>query len=97
MSMSTHVVGIKTPNEQWRQMKAIWDICEKAKITPPGAVSDFFGDEPPDDAGVVVDLNDLEGVVEEYEADMQSGFVVNFEKLSKTCPGITHIRFYNSF
>ena len=56
MSMSAHVVGIRPPDEKWKKMKAVWDACTMANTSIPQEVRDFFGCEPPDKAGVVVEV-----------------------------------------
>lgn len=38
MSMSTHVVGIKPPEDRWRKMKAIHDACQAADLADPDVV-----------------------------------------------------------
>ena len=54
MSMSTHVAAVIPPDEEWKKMKAVWDAVSGAKGVPmPPEVVAFFGDEPPDEAGVV--------------------------------------------
>ncbi len=57
MSMSTHIVGFRPPNEKWKQMKAVYDACVKAEIDAPSEVRKFFNDEPPDPEGVVGPVN----------------------------------------
>ena len=54
MSMSTHVLGFKPPDDKYNEMKAIWDACEVAGVEIPDEVSAFFDDEEPDPTGVVV-------------------------------------------
>ena len=56
MSMSTHIVGFRPPDEKWHQMKAIYDACTKAEVKIPDEVDEFFNFEPPDHQGVKVDL-----------------------------------------
>lgn len=92
MSMSTHVVGIKPPDDDWRKQKAVWDACEKASVPIPKKTLDFFDGENPDDAGVIVDL-DMH-LVQKYKDDSREGYEVDVEKLPKD---IKIIRFYNSW
>lgn len=96
MGMNTHVVGFKAPDEAWKKMKAVWDACEAAGTAIPSKVLEFFNHEPPEDSGVVIDLEE-ENCVEEWKADMEDGFVIDVKELLKTHPDITHIRFYNSY
>lgn len=57
MSMSTHVVGIVPPDDDWKKMKQVYDACVAANIDVPDNVWDFFNNEEPDDAGVLIDLS----------------------------------------
>jgi hypothetical protein len=93
MSMSTHVVGFKPPDDKWKKMKAIWDSCEEAGIEPPKAVSKFFEDTPPDESGVEIELEEHD-CVSEYNDDSCNGFEIDVKKLP---PDVTVIRFYNSY
>lgn len=56
MGMNTHVIGIIPPDAKWRQMKQVWDSCKEAGVEPPVEVRNFFNNEPPDEAGVVIDI-----------------------------------------
>jgi acyl carrier protein len=40
--MSTNIIGIKLPDEQWRLMKNIWDACTYAGVEVPDQVCVFF-------------------------------------------------------
>ena len=91
--MSSHIMGIKPPDEKWKKMKAIWDSCTAAGIDVPEEVSEFFGDEEPDDAGVEVGLGEEEGVTD-YEADCREGFEVD---LSKLPADVKIVRFWNAY
>lgn len=96
MSMRTHVIGIKPPDAQWKKMKAVYDACRDAGVYIPAEVAEFFGPDAPDDAGVVVEEDELEtsGALTAYKADMVDGFEVDVDKLP---PGVKIIRFYNSY
>jgi hypothetical protein len=93
MGMSTHVDGIKASEAKWKKMKKVWDTCAEAGVDIPSEVRDYFEDENPDDAGVVVDLEGTDAV-SKYSADGSSGFVIELNKLPKD---LTHIRFFNSW
>lgn len=92
MGMSTHVFGIKPPDEKWLKMKAIWDSCEDATIEVPDEVMKFFEYDTPDEKGVVVNLKSP--AIEEWSDNSRCGFEVYVDKLPKD---ITIIRFYNSW
>lgn len=91
MGMSTHIQGFKAPDEKWLKMKAVWDVCKASGIEPPQEVYDYFEGQEPDEAGVVVELNEKEF---KWSDDYCSGFSVEIAKLPKD---LTHIRFYNSW
>ena len=91
MSMSTHLIGIIPPNDMWKNMKAIWDSCEVANIKIPSEVLAFFDDTPPDDAGVMIDL---ETIAKPYHTDSAEGFELDVDKIPKH---VKTIRFYNSW
>lgn len=88
MSMSTHVCGIRPPDEKWKKMKAAFDSCQNAGIEVPDEVWDFFGGERPDEAGVIVALPT--DCATEWRAEMQDGYEVDISKLPKD---VTVIRF----
>lgn len=94
--MTSYVIGIKVPNDKWKKMKEVYEACIEAGVTIPDVVDKFFNSEVPDDAGVVIDLRKSNSV-KEWKADMQDGFVVDLEQLRLDYPGVTHIRFYNSY
>lgn len=97
MSMSTHVVGFKSGTEPlFKKMLAAYRACEEARVLPPQAVIDFFNGEPPDEAGVEVDIKKMSGVVTEWceSHGGGSGFELHINKLPKD---VTTVRFYNSY
>ena len=89
MSMSSHVIGFKPPDEKWRQMKLVYDTCKTAGVDVPETVSEFFNYETPDDMGVEVEIP-----VHEYSDDMQEGFEVYVSELPAD---VKVIRFYNTY
>ena len=93
MSMSSHVIGFKPPDEKWQKMKAIWDACLAAEVDVPEEVEDFFDGEPPDSAGVEVKLEDTP-CCKDWGADGCSGFEIDITKLPKD---VTVIRAFNSW
>ncbi len=96
MSMSTHVVGFKPPDEKWKMMKAAYDACTAAGIPVPDDLCEFFGDNPPDDEGVKVDEDKLKqcGAVRKWAAKMRDGFEVDITKLPRD---VKVVRFFNSY
>ena len=93
MSMYTHVIGIKPPNEKWQKMKDAYDACMAAGVPVPNNVMDFFDHEPPDSLGVRVEIEKLP-CTSKYSADMKDGFEIDIKKLP---PDVTVIRFYNAY
>lgn len=91
--MSTHVVGFKPPDDKWKKMKAAWDACEEAEIEVPEEVEEFFGGEPPDEAGVTVEIDGHE-CCKEYSEEGSSGYEIDISKLPKD---VRIIRVYNSW
>lgn len=94
MSMSTFVVGFKPPDEKWKNMREAWLACRAAGIEVPDAVSNFFGGEPPDGAGVEVGQKVLSacGAISAWSADGRDGFELHVKNLPAD---VTIIRFYN--
>ncbi len=93
MGMSTRVVGFKPPDGKWKEMRAIWDACEKGLIEIPDKVLEFFNHIPPDNAGVIVDLNTSDGVVD-WAGEDSAGYQIEIQKLP---PDIKFVRVYNSW
>lgn len=91
MGMSTHVVGIKPPDEKWRRMKAVYDACVAGGVMVPQEVWTYFNDEPPDEAGVTVNLDKC---TREYKHEMSAGYEID---MSKVPADVRLIRFYNSW
>jgi hypothetical protein len=91
MGMSMHVVGIVPPDEKFKQMKAIYDACQAADVTIPDEVWEFFENDAPDDAGVIVPIKEAR---EEWGDDGRNGYEIDLSKLPKK---VTKIRFYCSW
>lgn len=91
MSMSSYVYGFRPPDEEWKKKKEAFDACQKAGVSPPEEIWEFFGNEDPDEAGVQVDIKEA---VENYSAENVDGFQVDLKKLPKN---IRYIRFVNSY
>jgi hypothetical protein len=93
MGMSTYVQGFVPPTGKWQSYKNIWEACEAAHVEAPTEVQEFFDYEPPDDNGVVVDINDA--VVNYSDANTTSErWEVDITKLPKD---VTVVRFVNSY
>ena len=89
MSMSTHVIGFHPPDDDWKIHKAVWDACEAAGVPIPDKTDEFFDGEPPDPAGVEIDI-----VTTEWSDEGREGYEV---KVADIPPHVHTIRFYNSW
>jgi hypothetical protein len=94
MGMSTHIEGVKPPDEKWKKMKAAYDACSAAGVEPPPEVEKFFGGEEPDPLGVVVRIEGTAAVLDYAPHDCAEGFEVHIDKLPKD---VKVIRFWNSY
>jgi len=94
MGMSTHVVGLRPPDDDFNKMKAIWDACEAAGVCPPGDVLEFFDHEKPDPMGVEVSLTGRPPIAREWSGGEARGYEVDIADLPE---GVKTIRFYNSW
>lgn len=92
MGMSSYVVGIVPADEKFNEMEDLYNACIKNNVSVPQEVWDFFEDEAPDPAGVIVGLPNE--AVSEYNSDMQEGFEIDISNLD---PKIKIIRFVNSY
>jgi hypothetical protein len=93
MSMSTHIVGFKPPDDNWKKMKAIWDACEAGGVNIPEEVLSFFDGEKPDEMGVEIDLEG-DPCIREIEKESQQGYEVDITRLPKA---VKFVRFFNSY
>jgi hypothetical protein len=93
MGMSTHIQGFNVPDEQWKEMKAVWDTCRQAGIEPPEDVSKYFEWDTPDERGVEVKPKDAE-CCSEFRDDYRDGYEIDVRELAAD---LTHIRPHNSY
>lgn len=89
MGMSTHVMGFRAPDEEFKKMRAAWDACEAAGVSIPDEVEDYFGGTSPDPSGVEVDIE-----AHEWSNEYAQGYEINVADIPK---GLTSIRFYYSW
>ena len=86
-----HIKGIREPDQEFMDMKAVYEACKKAGISVPDRVQEFFDWQDPSPLGIVSDL-DLSDAVQAYDDGKgREGFDVDISRLPKN---ITHIRFY---
>lgn len=93
MSMSTHVVGFRPPDEKWQKMKRAYYACQVAGVLIPSSITDFFDGVEPDPLGVEVGILG-HPCVSEYQKDGREGYEVDITILP---PDVKIIRFYNSW
>lgn len=91
MSMSTHIEGIIPPDDKFKKMMEIFNLCSQQGIDPPEEVWKFFNNEDPDPHGTVIRLED---VAEEWGNESASGLQILLEDIPKH---VKIIRFYNSW
>lgn len=89
MSMSSHVVGIIPADSKFKEYKLIYDSCLKNNIAIPKEVEEFFNDEPPDEKGVLIDLE-----VTNWSSESSEGFELDVNSIPKD---VKIIRFFNSY
>jgi hypothetical protein len=96
MGMSTHIVGIKPPDETWIKMKNVYDACKAAGLSIPMEVENYFEDEKPDPRGVVIWLDNIRNpaVTTWDDGSSAQGVEVDLTKLPKD---IKILRFFNSW
>jgi len=89
MGMSTHVLGIRPPDEKWRKMKQVYESCIEMDVEIPPEVWKFFNDEEPDDKGVRVEIPH-----EDWGDESSEGLEIDVAKIPAD---VKIIRFYNSW
>lgn len=96
MSMSTNVVGFKLQDSKFRSMKDVKDACDKAGISAPKIVDEYFGYEEQGDLGIRISGDFLRscGAVIEYSAEMKDGFDIVVDKIPQD---VGVIRVYNAY
>jgi hypothetical protein len=96
MSMSTTVVGIRPPTDDYKKKVAAYLACEAADITPPEELITYFDGvdaEHIDPNGMAVDLHNHPSVTK-YRGESTSGLDVDLRALPA---GVTILRFYNGW
>ena len=91
MSMSTHIVGFRSPDDQYKNMAKVWYACVSAKLSIPDEVLAYFGGYKPDDSGVEINLDKI---AKEWSDDARSGYEIKLKDLPSD---LTSIRFFNSY
>lgn len=89
MSVSLVVIGFVPPDEKWKEMKAVFDACEKAKIAIPEEVEEFFNYEAPDERGIEKEI-----LKTEWKNEYAQGYEIELSKIPKN---VKFIRAYLSY
>lgn len=96
--MSTYILGF-TPDtdKDFQRHKKILLVCLEGKVSLPPETAQYFDSDKPHESLLdeKLEINLKEGVhYEKWSKDMSSGFEVD---LSKLPPGVTKLRFVNSW
>lgn len=93
MSMSTSVVGIVPPDEEWRRNIDAFIACRAAGVEPPDELYEKLGLDAdpscnPDPLGLIVcakygDDDELKAACEPWREDMREGFTIDLRKVPK--------------
>jgi hypothetical protein len=95
MGMSSYVVGFVPPDEKFKKMKKVYDMCVEAEVTIPDDVEKFFDWEPPSDNGVSVNIDKY--VDEAAPHDCAEGWTIDLARLAREMPHVKKIQFVNSY
>ncbi len=95
MGMSSYVEGFVPPDAKFKKMKAAFDACQEAGIEVPSEVWEFFDHEPPNAAGVSINIDRF--VTEVSPRDTADGYEIDLEALAKNMPHVKKIQFVNSY
>lgn|SRR5678816_174970 len=87
--VSTHVIGIAPPDENWKRMYDVYTSCRAAGVSLPQEVEDYFAPDGPDESNLLVGLD---AATRPYRDGKKIGYDVD---LTKVPEGVTIIRFYN--
>jgi hypothetical protein len=93
MGMSSHVVGIRPADDDYKKKLAALEACEAAGVEPPIQIRKFFGSARPNRTGEEVILDKHE-CVQTYRDESREGFTVDLQLLPE---GVRYVRFYNSY
>ena len=91
MSMSFAVVGYAEADNEWLIKKAVWDVCDAARVDVPKEVLEYFDYQyPGDKPGMEIKITDA---VKEFIDDesINSGYEVQLDKLPKNVKSIRFI------
>lgn len=92
MGMSTHIIGIMPPTEEFNKKFAAYQACEEAGIAIPDELSTYFNDKEPNSNGMEIEIENSPAIEESDTSTGRSGFIVDVTKLP---PGVTKVEFYN--
>lgn len=90
MSVTTVVIGIRPPDEEYHKMKAAWDACEAAGIDIPEPLYAYFDYQMPDGVGIRTEIPSKEWT----NGDMCEGQEICLADIPDS---ITHIRVFQCY
>ncbi len=95
MGMNSRVEGFVPPDAQFKKMKLAFDACQEAGIEIPSEMWEFFDHEPPNGAGVSINIDRFVTKVRPH--DTAEGYEIDLEGLAKDMPHVKKIQFINSY
>lgn len=89
MSMSTHVVLLRSPkNETYQKNLKVFNACRDANISLPKEIEEYFPDEDPESP------LEIKYKPREWANEYAQGYEIDIDSLPE---GVKTIRFYNSW
>lgn len=88
MGMSTHVIGLKPPNDKHKKMLEVYKNCRDLNIVVPEEVKIYFYQCEPREEEVTIDIPN-----KEWSENTSQVIEINLDEIDKD---IRIIRFYNS-
>jgi hypothetical protein len=92
MSIDLFIKAIKPAGDHHDKMMEVYFACQYADIKMPKEAIDYFGDNPPNALGVVLNHSELpEECKEEFFRGHETGYRID---LSKLPPGVQYLEVY---
>lgn len=87
------VFALKIRDEQWGDMKAVYDACEQAHVALPAEVEEYFEGKNPDETEICVSPSGYRTPHESYTRFWDGNCNIIQVDLTKLPKGVTHIQF----
>lgn len=91
MGMDISIKGVKAPTPEFNKKLAAYQAMEAAELPIPAELEEYFGEDGPDEDGVIVDIDDA------TEGDLMYEDGEVLIDLSKLPEGVTHIKVIASY